>query len=193
MPLDLGIANQTISGLRTFPVAVTTLCEGRSNGLMSLSAGAASIVPEAPRATISITKYNFSHDLIQRSGVFAVHLLSREPDMLAASLAIFMALGGSSGRDGDKLAKLATRSGATGSPILTDALVYFECRVVGSLDAQENTLFLGDVVAAETLRAGRRLDIGHAWSQLPPAWLESYERNHEPQIEAARRLRGLAR
>ncbi len=48
MTLDLKAAEYTLSGLRPFPVAVTTVDGGRANGLISLSAGAAAIVPEAP-------------------------------------------------------------------------------------------------------------------------------------------------
>ena len=46
---------------------------------------------------ISLTKYNFTHDLVIRSGVFVMHLLSNEPDMIDVPLAILMGLGGSSG------------------------------------------------------------------------------------------------
>jgi flavin reductase (DIM6/NTAB) family NADH-FMN oxidoreductase RutF len=35
----------------------------------------------------------------------------------------------------------------TGCPILADALTYLEARVVDTLDAQELTICLGDVVA----------------------------------------------
>jgi flavin reductase (DIM6/NTAB) family NADH-FMN oxidoreductase RutF len=189
--LDLSAAEYTLAGLRPFPVAVTTIAEGRTNGLMSLSAGSGGIVPEAPRVTISLTKYNFTHDMVIQSGVFVMHLLSNEPDMIDASLAILMGLGGSSGRDGDKMSAFATKPGETGAPILLDALSYVEGRVVGTLDAEENTIFLADVVGAERLRKGGRLNIGEAWSKLPPEWIETYDRNHEPQLESARRYRGL--
>jgi flavin reductase (DIM6/NTAB) family NADH-FMN oxidoreductase RutF len=187
----MSAAEYTLSGLRPFPVAVTTICDGRANGLISLSAGAGGIVPEAQRVTISLTKYNLTHDLVMQSGVFAMHLLSNEPDTIDASLAIIMGLGGSSGRDGDKMSAFATKPGETGSPILLDALSYVEGRVCGTLDAEENSIFLADVVGAERFRKGGRLDIGEAWSKLPPEWIEQYERNHEPQLEHARRCRGL--
>jgi flavin reductase (DIM6/NTAB) family NADH-FMN oxidoreductase RutF len=192
MTLDTKAAEYTLSGLRPFPVAVTTVHEGRTNGLMSLSAGAGGIVPEAPRVTISLTKYNLTHDLVLNSGVFAMHLLAATPESaLDASLSILMGLGGSSGRDGDKLDPFDTKPGVTGAPILLDALSYVEGRVVASLDAQENTIFLADVVAAERLRAGERLRIGPAWAKLPPEWIEQYEANHVPQLQSARRHRGL--
>jgi len=191
MTLDLAAAQFTFQGLRPIPVAVTTTAGGRTNGLMSLSGGAAGIVPEAPRATVSITKYNFTHDLLLDGGVFAMHVLSNAPELLETSLTILMALGGTSGRDGDKLAGLDAKVGVTGSPILLGALSYVEAVVTASLDNDENTIFVGDVVAAERLNAGRKLDIGEAWAKLPPEWVETYERNHVAQVDHSRRMRGL--
>jgi flavin reductase (DIM6/NTAB) family NADH-FMN oxidoreductase RutF len=188
--LDLKAADYTLSGLRPFPVAVTTLHDGRANGLMSLSAGSAGIVPEAPRVTISITKFNFSHDMILNGGLFAMHLLGNG-DLLDKSLEILMTLGGSSGRDGDKLSGLRTKDGVTGVPILLDALAYVEARVSGSLDNDENTIFVGDVVASERFDRGGRMNIGEAWGKLPPEWVETYETNHIHQVNDSRRRRGL--
>jgi len=194
MTLDLEAADYTLSGLRPFPVAVTTIHEGRANGLMSLSAGSGGIVPEAPRVTISLTKYNLTHDMVSASGVFVMHLLAATPEpALDASLKILMGLGGSSGRDGDKLASFDTKTGVTGAPILLDALSYVEGRVVGTLDGEENTIFLADVVGAGRLRDGERLRVGPAWGKLPKEWIEQYEANHVPQLEHARRSRGLAK
>jgi flavin reductase (DIM6/NTAB) family NADH-FMN oxidoreductase RutF len=191
MPLDLSVANNALAGLRPYPVAVTTVHDGRTNGLMSLSGGAAGIVPEAPRATVSITKYNFTHDLILHGGVFVIHVLGSAPEVLDESLDILMTLGGSSGRDGDKLAGLRTKPGVTGAPVLLGALTYVECRVTGSLDNDENTIFVGDVVAAERLNPGGRLTVGEAWGTLPPAWIEAYDRNHHAQVDHCRKMRGL--
>ncbi|EIV91873.1 flavin reductase family protein [Frankia sp. QA3] len=194
MTLDLKAAASTLNGLRPFPVAVTTILNGRANGLMSLSAGAASIVPEAPRVTISLTKYNLTHDLVLESGVFAMHLLAATPEeQFAISLDILMGLGGSSGRDGDKISKFRTKPGVTGTPILLDALSYVEGRVVHSLDIDESTLFVADVVAAEQLHDGERLRVGPAWGALPKEWIEQYDRNHEPQLESARKYREQAK
>jgi len=193
MTIDFDAANKVLGGLRPFPVAVTTIDGGFANGLMSLSAGAMSIVPELPRATVSLTKYNKTHDMVLNSGVFVMHLLSAAPEQLDTSLEILMTLGGSSGRDGDKLSKLRTKTGVTGAPILLDAHSYVEARVMGTLDVEESTIFVGDVVAAEILNAGERLRIGEAWGKLPAEWIEQYETNHVPQLESARSYRVAAR
>jgi hypothetical protein len=63
--------------------------------------------------------------------------------------------------------------------------------VIASLDVQESTIFVADVVGAERLRAGERLRVGTAWAKLPKGWIERYEANHVPQLESARRNRGL--
>jgi flavin reductase (DIM6/NTAB) family NADH-FMN oxidoreductase RutF len=191
MTVDVGTANSLMAGLRPFPVAITTVSQGRTNGLMSLSAGSAGIIDEAPRFQFGLTKFNFTHDLVLESGVAAMHFLSSAEDAIEDSLRILMTLGGSSGRDGDKLGSLRTKDGATGVPILLDALGYVEGRVVHSMDNDENTVFVCDVVAAEKLRSGSKLNIGTAWSRLPTEWTESYERNHIHQTNDARRRRGL--
>ena len=188
---DLRGYNSTIAGLRPIPVAVTTAHGGRANGLITLSAGSASIVPEAPRVVVSITTYNFSHDLIRDGGVFVLHTLSNAPELLDASLEIMRTLGGRSGRDGDKMAGLRTRLGVTGAPILLDALTFVEARVLRSLDNEENTFFVGDVVGAGRLNAGGKLDIGTAWAGLGKDWTDAYEHDHEAQIDDSRARRGL--
>ena len=103
-----------------------------------------------------------------------------------------MTLGGSSGRDSDKISTLRTKTGVTGSPILLDAHSYVECRVTGTLDNDENTIFVGDVVAAEVFSSAQRLRIGEAWGNLPHEWIEQYEANQEPQLQSARDLRASA-
>jgi len=189
--IDLKSVNSMFAGMRSIPVAVTTAHAGRTNGLMSLSGALAGIVPEAPRVTVSITKFNFTHDLLKNSGVFAMHVLSNHESVIDSSLEILMTLGGSSGRDGDKIASLRTRGGVTGSPILLDALHYVEVRVTGSLDNDENTIFVGDVVAGGRLNEGQKLDIGTAWSRLPADWVAKYEGDHIHQVDHCRVMRGL--
>lgn len=188
---DLKAYAFTIGGLRPIPVAVTTAHGGRANGLITLSGGPASIVPEAPRAVVSITTYNFSHDLIRDGGVFVLHTLSNAPELLDVSLDIIRTLGGRTGRDGDKMAGLRTRTGVTGAPILLDALSFIEAKVIRSLDNEENTFFVGDVVAAGRTNSGGKLDIGAAWSGLGKEWTDAYEHEHEAQIDDSRARRGL--
>jgi flavin reductase (DIM6/NTAB) family NADH-FMN oxidoreductase RutF len=131
--------------------------------------------------------------MVLESSLFAMHLLCNDDDVMEESLRILMVLGGTSGRDRDKMSFLRTRPGLSDVPILTDALAYVEARVCGTLDNDENTIFVGDVIASERLRPkGRRLHINEAWDRLPRDWIEQYEHNHVGQLEDARRRRGLS-
>jgi flavin reductase (DIM6/NTAB) family NADH-FMN oxidoreductase RutF len=191
--LDLDVANWALSGMWEFPIAITTRHEGKRNGLISLFTSNASTVPEAPRVLITLSKYNLTHDLVSASGVFAVHLLAAEPDSVRdRSLEMIRVLGGNSGRDMDKLAGFETADGVTGCPILADALCYVEGRVIGKLETEESTIFLGDVAAAGRLRDGERLRNGASRSLLGQEWTDYYYGRRLPNLIAdARRRRGL--
>ena len=122
-------------------VAVTTSAAGRRNGFIVNSAQRASLVPTVARISLYVSKPNFSHDLVYRSGVFGIHLLRTDQWDVIEQLGTFSA------RDvADKLAAFDTRTGATGCPMLTDVIAAFECRVVNAMDAGGATFFLGEVV-----------------------------------------------
>ena len=100
------------------------------------------VTSDPVQLSVGINKSNLTHEYIQRSGVFVVHILSEE-DMNSVRR-----FGFRSGRDMDKLAKVAYKIGKTGSPIFEQGhLGYLECKVVGQMDAGTHTVFLGEVVA----------------------------------------------
>ena len=159
----------------TLPVAaVTTSADGRRNGLIVNSAQRASLVPARARISLYISKPNFSHDLIDASGVFGVHLLRSD------QWDVIRVLGLRSGRDvEDKLADLDSRPGGTGCPMLSDVIAGFECRVVNAMDAGAATFFLGDVVAVHTGEPGEVMTSTHFRAHAPRDLLEQYERRLE--------------
>lgn len=57
------------------------------------------------------------------------------------------------------MAGIAARPGVTGSPILAETLTYVEARVVSTLDGEELTIFLADVVGGGRLRDGEPLTL----------------------------------
>jgi flavin reductase (DIM6/NTAB) family NADH-FMN oxidoreductase RutF len=137
------LAARALSLLWTPLVAVTAAHDGVRSGQIAVSVHGASIVPQRPRLTAALWKRNLTHDLVAASGTFAVHLLREDQDELVYRLGL------RSGRDGDKLAGLALREGATGCPILADCLAVYECRVLNAMDGGDMTVFLGEVVAME--------------------------------------------
>jgi flavin reductase (DIM6/NTAB) family NADH-FMN oxidoreductase RutF len=108
-----------------------------------VSVHGASIVPQRPRLTAALWKRNLTHDLVQDSGAFAVHLLSDDQDEVVYRLGL------RSGREGDKLDGLVSGIGVTGCPLLRDYLAVYECRVLNVMDGGDMSVFLGEVVAMD--------------------------------------------
>lgn len=165
-------------------VAITTTSAGRGNGMIANSAQRSSLVPSAPRVSVYVSKTNFTHDLIYRSGLLGMHLLR------ADQWDVVQVLGTQSGRNADKLALLETRRGETGCPILVDVFAALECRVVNAMDAGAATFFLADVIAAEVRGAGEVMTSDSFRADMPEPLRRLYEAG---LTEAQARLEPLAR
>lgn len=184
---------ETLAMLSSPLLVITTHADGRNNGLVARSGVFASLVPDAPRVLVELTKANLTHDLVLASGVFALHTLPATPhEALLTSLALVHTLGMRSGHNGDKMAGIAARRGVTGCPILTETLTYLEARVVSTLDGEELTVFLADVVSGGRLRDGDPLTFDVFREQVTKEWAAEWATSRERQIADARRRRGLA-
>ncbi len=80
---------------------------------------------------------------------------------------------------------------ASPCPILADTLTYIEARVIATLDAEELTIFLADVIDGGRHRNGEPLTLGVLREHLPKEWLPEWAVSREPQTNEARRRRGL--
>lgn len=137
--------------------------------MIANSAQRASLVPSLPRISVYISRPNFSHDLVTRSGVFGIHLLRTDQWELIYQLGL------QSGRDSDKLAGLELHTGVTGCPLLVDCLAAFECRVVNAMDAGAATFFLGDIVSSQEGTPGDVMTSTHFRAHLPTDKKRIYE------------------
>ena len=137
--------DETYQLLRTLTspvVAVTARRGSKKNGLISDGAIRGSIVPDVPRLGVFVHKFNYTHDMIYETGVFAIHVLHSGQADLVHQLGFF------SGRDRDKFADIPHTDGAvTGVPILSDCFCWFECRMANVMDTGSSTFFFGDAVA----------------------------------------------
>src|SRR5438874_1399632 len=164
---------QLLRNLTSPVVAITSERAGKRNGVISDSAVRASIVPEIPRISVYIHKFNFSHDLIFDTGRFALHLLRND------QFDLIHRLGFTSGRARDKLAEVPHRPGMLGVPVLDECYAHFECRVANVMDTGSSTCFLGDVVevgyGASTGPRGTVMTAAYFRTNMPPEWQEEYE------------------
>lgn len=105
-----------------------------------------------PMIVACVKQDSGSNAMIRNSGVFAISFLEETQKDLAAKFFKPQS------RVGDKLADLDFTVGAeTGCPIITDSLGYVECKVVGTVDDGDHTVFVGEVIAAGMHREGNPL------------------------------------
>lgn len=93
-----------------------------------------------PLVAVSVGKSRFTHGMIASSRAFSVNVLARDQVELARHFGL------RSGRDTDKFRGVAYREGVTGSPILEGVAAWLDCRLQGSVEAGDHTVFIGEVV-----------------------------------------------
>src|SRR5213078_3800168 len=132
---------------------VTAQAGGRRGGLVATFVTSASIVPEMPRMLVGLARQHHTWGLVEQSGALALHLIGEE------HLEWVWRFGLASGRDGDKFAGLAVTAGQTGSPLLTGALAWLDCRVEARLETGDRTVFLAEVLAGAGAKGGPPLTL----------------------------------
>jgi len=131
-----------------FAAGVTVVTMRRAGGLHGLTLNAYLTVSwNPPLVLISIDNLSQSVDHIRDAGVFAVNFLSNRQEFLAERFA------GRAPLVNTRFEGVPHRFGATGAPLLDNALGWLECRVEKTIEAGDHTLFLGRVVG---LREGQR-------------------------------------
>lgn len=139
---------RTIYGQLDTGLWLVTAAHGSSRGgMIATTVTQASIVESKPRQLITMNKRHNTHALIEASGTFAMHLIDEN------QLDLVWRFGMQSGRDIDKLSGVPFQEGETGSPLLTQALAWLECRVEARLDSGDRTIYLAAVVAGKLLRS----------------------------------------
>jgi flavin reductase (DIM6/NTAB) family NADH-FMN oxidoreductase RutF len=94
---------------------------------------------------LSVNPGHASFALLIAAGGFTVSILGQEQIDLARHF------GTQSGRSVDKLATQRWHAAPGGAPVLSDALGYFECRVVGQHRAGDHALIVARVVGGAVL------------------------------------------
>lgn len=141
---------------------ITAADGSRRGGLIATFVVQASIVPELPRMLVGLAQHHFTWELIEASDAFAMHLIGEE------HLDWVRGFGLQTGREADKLAGLNAQPGRTGSPVLTEALAWLDCRVEDRLDIGDRTVYLAEVVDASLERDNQPLTARRFRELAPP-------------------------
>lgn len=117
------------------------------------------------RISIAVNKANYTHDMIKKTGVFNVSVLSND-----APFAMFQHYGFQSGRDVDKFAGVQGMARATNGvyylPYCTNAFI--SARVTQTIEFETHTLFIADVTEARQLSDVPSMTYAYYFANVKP-------------------------
>jgi flavin reductase (DIM6/NTAB) family NADH-FMN oxidoreductase RutF len=119
---------------------VTTLDDDKWLGITVSSFSSVSLRP--PLVSVWIANNLYSYEVIQKSGVFAVNILS------ASQTDMGMLFAGLKPEIEDRFEGLEIQQGETGCPILPHVMGWVDCRVWAAYPGGDHTIFVGEVLAA---------------------------------------------
>ncbi|MBR0752438.1 flavin reductase [Bradyrhizobium jicamae] len=132
------------SGMRRLASGValiTSAAGGQRAGLVATAVSSVSTSP--PTLLICVNRNASAHDVIDRSGAFAVNLLSAGDVTLVDMFS-------KTARRAERFTSGDWRTLVTGAPLLGSALAAFDCQVVQRLGYETHTIFLGEVMQVRT-------------------------------------------
>ena len=102
---------------------------------------------EPQQVIVAVNKAQHTHDLLESGSVFSLNFLDTSQEELARKFT--QTLEHENGMVGGSP---YTVGGATGAPLFVEAFAHLECRVLGSLEAGDHTVYLAEVAAANLVR-----------------------------------------
>jgi flavin reductase len=129
---------------RRFPTGVAVVTADPGGQPLGLTVGTlVSLSLEPPLVGVAIAREAAMHELLREAGDFAVSLLAAGQERLAQHFA----------RGVPPIAmwhRVAVAQGISSAPLLDGALGWLECRLRDELPAGTHTLFVGEVLRAES-------------------------------------------
>jgi flavin reductase (DIM6/NTAB) family NADH-FMN oxidoreductase RutF len=140
MPLDSETLRHAMRAWTTGVAVITAKYEDQQYGMTVNSFNSVSLEP--PVISIALKQLTHTHDLITKSGLFAVSILNSQQKELSDRFA--GKIPGIIDRfEGVQIGRLSIDA-----PILKNGMAYFNCRVMNSTPIGENTLFIAEVIDA---------------------------------------------
>lgn len=136
---------QIMGQFATGVTIASTVVNGQSWGMTANAVTSLSLEP--PLVLLAVVRDSKSLEMFQSGGCFALNILAEDQQDLSNRFA----------STGPKhFDDLETKTAETGSPILTNALAWVDCRVVDILPGGDHDIFIGEILAGD-LREGRPL------------------------------------
>lgn len=120
---------------------IATESEGSRGGLTATAV--CSLSAEPPRLLVSVNRSGYTFGLISASRKFSVNILSADQ----ADIAMLFASPAPNGAE-DRFAVGTWWTEETGAPMLAEAVVAFDCKVVSIIDTGSHGIIIGDIMHA---------------------------------------------
>lgn len=146
----------------SYGLYVLTAREGsRDNGCIINTLRQVTSTPN--RVSVTVNKQNYTHDMILRTGVFNVSMLSTE-----APFEVFRHYGFQSGRAAEKIVGEPPRASNGVAYVAGVTNAYLSCRVVQTIDLGTHTQLIADVVDGEVLSAAPSMTYAYYHANVKP-------------------------
>ncbi|MEO3784382.1 flavin reductase [Actinocorallia sp. B10E7] len=158
MAVDAETFKSVLGQWPTGVVLVTTVAGDVWHGMTASSFSSVSLDP--PLVLVCLDTRLYSHRLISDSGRFGISILGRDQAELGLRFAGRLS-------PAERFEGQEWLTPETGAPVLANALGWLDCRVAHAYPGGDHTIFVGEVLAADTPRAtGPLLFHSRNWGQL---------------------------
>ena len=140
MTLDSETLRHAMRAWTTGVAVVTAKYEDQHYGMTVNSFNSVSLEP--PVISVALKQLTHTHELVTKSGLFAVTILNSGQKELADRFA------GKIPGIIDRFEGVETGRLSIDAPIIKNGMAYFNCRVMNSTPIGENTLFIAEVIDA---------------------------------------------
>ena len=128
---------------------VTSRWGEQIHGATANSFTSVSLTP--PLISVSFAKTSYTYQMIHQARIFAVNILGEQQRALSERFA------GRIASVSDRFQDVPHHVAATGSPILTQAIAFADCRVVHEFDVGASVILIGHVVDGRVLNTEKPL------------------------------------
>ncbi|HKJ39340.1 MAG TPA: flavin reductase family protein [Anaerolineales bacterium] len=140
MTLDPEQLRHAMRAWTTGVAIITAIHDGQRYGMTINSFTSISLEP--PLVSVTLKRLTHTHELVEKSGEFAITILSADQGALSDRFA------GKMPEITDRFEGLETETLDIDAPLLKGGTAFFNCRVVNAIPVGENTLFIAEVIAA---------------------------------------------
>jgi len=140
MTLDSEKLRRAMRAWTTGVAVVTSIYEGQQYGMTVNSFTSISLEPAL--ICVTLKRLTHTHDLVVKSGMFAVTILTAAQRELSDRFA------GKMPNITNRFDGVQTETISLDAPVFKEGMAYFDCVVVSSMPVGENTLFVAEVVDA---------------------------------------------